>query len=87
MSVPDETHHYLASYWLADCLQGESSFNNSESFPVRLDDWQMVSEWSSNAISHDSFKNIATYFQFTSSTTSIHEVSGFSFSIGGGCRG
>ncbi|WP_071784299.1 MULTISPECIES: DUF2142 domain-containing protein [Enorma] len=84
MSVPDETHHYLASYWLADCLQGESSFNNSESFPVRLDDWQMVSEWSSNAISHDSFKNIATYFQFTSSTTSIHEVSGFSFSIGGG---
>lgn len=83
MSVPDETHHYLASYWLADCIQGESSFNSSEGFPVRQDDWQMAAEWSSNTITFDSYKSVAAHFQVTSSASSTHEVSGFSFSIGG----
>ncbi|WP_303214199.1 DUF2142 domain-containing protein [uncultured Enorma sp.] len=83
MSVPDETHHYLASYWLADCIQGESSFDNSLGFPVRQDDWQMALEWSSNAITYDSYKNVAAHFQIFSSASSTHEVSGFSFSIGG----
>ena len=79
-TVPDETHHYLSSYWLADCLQGQASFADSSSFPMRGSDWQMLSG-SSNSISYDSYKVIFEDFELFDSSDKVYEAS-YSFSLG-----
>lgn len=79
-TVPDETHHYLSSYWLADCLQGQASFADSSSFPMRDSDWQMLSG-SSNSVSYDSYKVVFDNFELFDSSDEVYEAS-YSFSLG-----
>lgn len=79
-TVPDEGHHYLASYWIADCIQDEASLTDSISFPVRTADWEMLSR-SSTEITLSSYGTVRDNFELFNASGSVFDVQN-TFSIG-----
>lgn len=80
MTVPDEGHHYQSSYWLANCIMGDSSINEN-SIPMRESDWMLMTEWSSTAVSYQSYQSILDHFEFLNTNAEVVDSTG-SFSLG-----
>lgn len=80
MTVPDEAHHFFASYWLADVIAGQASLNDSE-FPVRDEDFDLYQK-SDTIISADSYTHIFNHFKWGETSTGNTVVREFDFSFG-----
>ncbi|WP_158094981.1 DUF2142 domain-containing protein [Collinsella sp. An268] len=81
-SVPDEGHHFLSSYWLVDCITGESSLTDSSSIPLRQDDYLLCTEWASNEISLHSYQSILDHFELFNQNDEIEVIATEGFSVG-----
>ncbi|MDM8164164.1 DUF2142 domain-containing protein [Collinsella intestinalis] len=81
-SIPDERHHFLSSYWLADCITGESSLFDSSNIPLRENDYQLCEVWSSNDINFQSYKSILDHFELFNQSNQMQTVHTEQFSIG-----
>lgn len=66
-SAPDEYHHYLASYWLSDCVAGASTVNSPETLAMRADDWAFYSD-------HGRRDESADYQTFTINAASYQQI-------------
>lgn len=83
-AVPDETYHYRASYWLADCVAGESELIEPESIPFRLDDWNMYNNYGlgvNNKASSNSYNWILDHFSWTIQDKGTYYSDGAGFSV------
>lgn len=80
-SVPDERHHFLSSYWLADCITGESSLNDSDVIPLREVDYLLCEEWTSNDINLHSYQSILEHFSLFNSSDKFEIINTEKFSV------
>lgn len=64
MTVPDEGHHYLSSYLIADIVSGNQDALNNGTIDMRSCDAALLNEWSTNAITRDSYTTIISHFEF-----------------------
>lgn len=93
-SAPDEYHHYLSSYWLSNCLIGESVIDGPDTIEMRRDDWNLYSDYGRRDESLDyqtftidaaSYQNIIDEFSLmkqSEGTVSVPDGLMFSFSLG-----
>lgn len=93
-SAPDEYHHYLSSYWLSNCVSGESTVDNPETLEMRRDDWNLYSDYGRRDESLDyqtftidaaSYQKIIDDFSLmkqSECTVAVPEGLMFSFSLG-----
>lgn len=82
-AVPDEFHHYLSSYWLTNCVMGESDFDSPETIVMRDDDWNLysgfgarseMSDFNTYNITNASYQEIVDNFSFTRQSSDSQSV-------------
>lgn len=83
LSVPDEGHHYMSTYWLSDMLLGQASFDGGSHFPVRSEDYALYEFFSGKSIGIASFDGVFSSLKLFANP-SLHSVdmSLYSFTIG-----
>lgn len=93
-AVPDEFHHYLSSYWLTNCVLGESSPETPETIVMREDDWNLYSgfglrkemeNYHTFSVRGESYQEISDHFSLFKQSERLVEVPEelmFSFSFG-----
>lgn len=93
-SAPDEYHHYLSSYWLSNCLIGESVIDGPDTIEMRRDDWNLYSDFGrrDESLDYQTFTIDATSYQKivdefsvlkqNEGTVDVPEELMFSFSLG-----
>ena len=93
-SAPDEYHHYLSSYWLSNCVSGESTVDSPEPIEMRRDDWNLYSdygrrdeslEYQTFTIDAASYQKIIDDFSImkqSEGTVAVPDGLMFSFSLG-----
>ena len=82
LSVPDEGHHYMSSYWLANSITGKTSIFDASTIPLRQDDFLLYSEWSSSEINLQSYRSVISHFELFNHSSEIVLTNSESFSIG-----
>lgn len=82
LAAPDETYHFYSSYWMSDCLMGQSSILDSSSFPVRSEDVQLVEDHGDGQMNRQSIDNVRSRFSLFSSDSSVKVITDQSFDIG-----
>lgn len=80
-SVPDERHHFLSSYWLADSVTGESSLFDSSEIILREDDYLLCEQWSTAGISLHSYQSILDNFELFNQSDETRVINSEQFSI------
>ena len=83
MTVPDESHHYLASYWIANIITGDSDSLSTGNISMRHTDAQLDQDWSTSDINYDSFKQVAEHFEVFNSDTCRDVVVHVDYDLGG----
>lgn len=81
-SAPDERHHFLSSYWLANCITGESSLFDSSSIPLRQVDYLLCEKQTANDINLQSYRSILAHFELFNHNDEFEIIHTEKFSVG-----
>lgn len=84
LTVADEDHHFAATYWMANCVTGSGSWNDSSTLLMRPEDEALLFEETNPRVSDNSYRQIlerATLFADSSETVVVDIDEHFSLSI------
>ena len=86
LTVADEDHHFAATYWMANCVLGDVSWNDSRTLQMRPDDESLLFEETSPNISESSYRRVLDHAELFSSSDELVPVDiteHFSLSVAG----
>ncbi len=81
MKVPDESYHYISTFWIADALTGNGSLASSDVL-LRADDWLLHSQLNSATVSSNDYLTVVNGFSLFCTDSSSRLVSAYSFTLG-----
>ena len=81
-SVPDEAHHYMSSYWMVDCLLGESSISDSNYIPIRESDWDYVQLFGDPTIGVNNYRDARASFELLNTQAGMTVSEEWEFDFG-----
>ena len=81
-SVPDEAHHYMSSYWMADCLMGQCSLDDSDDIPIRKIDLEYVELFGDPTVGVDNYRDALNSFEWFEADSDMTTSKGWDFDFG-----